>query len=256
MNTDLTFALSQAFGVAAIVARPAARYFQDKFPDTKNIRLSEVFPRGFTGASYALLDAPVPALIQGLASARAASLSKKWGEANKRAISMVSLAGAAIGTALMAEDAVDYLPFVGAAGGVAVDFQSQARYQRLPYVLYPALWGTVAVSKGNWAVLCSDIIATGILWKTVYNEDIKNASGQVNASFKEDWKAYWYGIMHNAPTGAEIKGQVSSAPGHRDLTEQYLEKLQTKNNPHFVNQDAVIERLKQQAFQPSNLTNS
>ncbi|HBR69264.1 MAG TPA: hypothetical protein DEA55_07810 [Rhodospirillaceae bacterium] len=248
--SNSTYVISQIFGASALVARPVSRWLQSHFPDTKNIRLTDVLPRTFTSISYALNESgAVPAIVQGVAAIRAGSLSTLWGQTNKKMISAAAMATSVSGGLYMLKDASDLPPIAGAIAGTAVDFQDQARYHRLPYLAYPAFWGTTAIVKENWAALASDIVATGILWKTVYNEDIKGASGKKDASFNEDWKAYWYGILHNAPTGATIKGQVSTAPGYTNETMQkeYLQNLQRKTNPHFLTQNQTFEMMKSAA---------
>ncbi len=244
---EINCILSQVFGGLAAASRPLVRYGQSKYPDTTNIRRLNSIPNALLSLSYMFnVKGAVPALITGNAAIRSGLLATPWGKAHKKKIVGTLAAISTVVGSAMYEEPIDSLPIIGTLINSSVEYyQDEARYQRLPLLFAFLMWGPVAWAKGNDGALVSTIVSAGITWNTAYIEDMNGASGKNNAPFWEDFRAYRYGIWHKAPTGAKIKGQVSTAPGYTEETmrTEYIQKLRDKPNPYFVTQSKVLARL-------------
>ena len=169
-----SYFLSQIFGSCALAFRVGSHFVQARFPDSFTMRKVVVPTHAVSALSYALNNAPIPAIAYAGACARSALLSTRFGERHKNALATLNILGVGAASVLLYEKPSDCLALLGTIFATAADYQGQGRYQRLPYFITRAfVWIPMAALNRNWAMLAADCASFLLSALSIYRHDIK-----------------------------------------------------------------------------------
>lgn len=227
------YAVSQALGYAVASLKGGGACLQSRFRDAKNMRYVHTATHTLSALSYIFLKNPFNAAAYGTAALRGAVRSTSWGTEHKTLVCVSSAAAMTCATVLLYKRPADLMPLAAIFAGSVMDYHSQGRYRRA--VIFGSTlgaWIPAAALSKNWAMLVAEITSAVVFGQAIYRYDLKNAAGE-GKSLSQNLKAYFYGIVFGAATGASKEGQVSTDTGAEDIYEQYERLKEERPNPYF-----------------------